>query len=270
MAKKQSDRELDYKKRDSEIAGSLGRALRLLANDFWSDPPARIKDIKLKKEGLILCLPFLNPLPTGDSGDRLASQQDIDRIRRGFIEFLRERDPVIRTLTSLFYSEFCEYLRLYEFRHFDVRLRKMIPTPGGKPFAGRPSLPIPDSKREKVRQEVNAMYNLASEIHERIVEWQRKNSTIDESAVRMKLNAVYREHPHRHLLRNIKTLPSKREHDGDASIIEPASWSLRDVAVIWTQEWLFDEHGMRYDRREIKRLLTRKPSQSPLPPPGRG
>jgi hypothetical protein len=270
MAKKKTDRALSYKKLDHQIAGSLGSALRLLANDFWNGPPARIKSISLEKEDLILRLPFLNPLPTGDSGDRLASQQDIDRIRRGFVEFLRERNSAIRNLSNLVYSEFCEYLRLHEFRHFDVRLRKMIPTPGGEPFTGRPSLPIPDSKKEEVRREVNAIYDVASEISKRIAEWQGRKPNISESAVREKLNAVYSDHRYWHLLQNIKALPSKREHHGNASIVEPASWSLRDVAVIWTQEWLFDEHGMRYDRREIKRLLTRRLSQPPLPPPRRG
>ena len=258
---------------DGHIAHSLGKHLQMLTDDFWSHAPARIEKINLRKDELTFSvrLPFLSPPAFGDSGDRLATQDEVDKIRIGFTEFLREGQLTRKRLASFFYHEFYDFLLGHSKTYrFNDDIRKRIGRPGEKRLAGRSALPIPKSRKEAVEEQVQMIRTVVLQIQKDVIAWKRKEPRIAKDAIldRLKLEYDRERFPwSRYAFRSVNTLPGKRTYlrkPGHSkkldpltrpSIAEPERWSVDDIAAKWTQDWFYAEHGNRYDLREIRQLL---------------
>jgi len=265
--------EPDKPKVDGYIARSLGSRLQMLTDDFWSQLPAQIEKINLTEHELTLSvrLPFLSPPPFGDLGDRLATQEEVDQIRAGFADFLREQQSVSRRLAGFFYSEFYDFLLGYsKIYRFNDDIRKLIKRPGERRLAARPSLPIPKSRKVAVREQLQIIYVAVLEMQKNITKWISKKPSITKDAIRDRLKLEYDREQYpwsRFAFRNVNTLPGKRAYGprpgnsknmdelSQPSIAEPERWSVPDIAAKWTRDWFFTEHGCRYDLRAIRKLL---------------
>jgi hypothetical protein len=161
-------------------------------------------------------LPFLSPLPSGDSGDRLATQEEVDQIRAGFADFLKERQLVGRRLAGFFYSEFYDFLLGYSrIYRFNDDIRKLIKRPGERRLAGRPSLPIPKSRKVPVRQQLQTIYAAVLEMQKKITEWKRQKPLITRDVIQDRLKGEYDRERYpwsRFAFRNVNTLPGKRSY----------------------------------------------------------
>jgi hypothetical protein len=245
-----------------DVARSLGRELQLLTNDFWRHVPASIENIKLRKNGLTLSvrLPFLSPPPFGEPGGRPATQKEVAEIRCGFVEFLREQQPVSRRLSGFFYSEFHTFLLGYcKIYRFDKDIRKRIEPPGERRFAGRPALPIPPSQKQAVKKQARTIFAAVLEMREAITRWKRKHPSIKQNTIKDRLASRYdcERYPWtRYAFLNV-TLRARRPDGTQASFAEPEKWSCPDIAAKWTQDWFHGEYGHNYDLREIKKLFRK-------------
>jgi len=264
---------------DQQVARWLGANLQMLADNFWYDLPAEIAKISLQGDELALCigLPFRKPFPSDEEGGWLSSQEDVDRIRIGFVNYLSEQPLVRRRLANLFYSEFHTFLIAHckRFR-FGEAIRAKIERSGARRLAGRPNLPIPKRATEDVRRQVGAIYSVVLQIQDKIKSWKKRTHSISENRILERLKAEYDSDKYpwsQYAFQNTKTLPAKRAYAADkgetpkddrltrASIAEPERWSARDVAAQWTQIWFYRENGEQYDLREIRKLL-RRPQKS--------
>ena len=247
---------------NGDVARSLGRNLQLLTNNFWRHVPASIENIKVGKSAVTVSirLPFVSPPPSGESGDRTGTQKEVDEIRSGFVEYLREQQPVSRRLASFFYSEFHAFLLGYcKIYRFDKDIRKLIEPPGERRFAGRPALPIPPSQQRTVKKQAKSIYAAVLEMREAITHWKRKKPSVTQNTIRDRLTSQYdcERYPWtRYAFLNV-TLRARRPDGTQASFAEPEKWSCPDVAAKWTQDWFHGEYGRRYDLREIKKLLRK-------------
>ena len=257
---------------DNHVARSLGASLQLLADSFWYDLSAHIKDVSLQEDELVLRieLPFRNPEPSDAPGDHLARQEDVDHIRFGFVRFLKEQPLIGRRLANLFYSEFHTFLMAQTKRfHFSDAIRAKIERSGERRLAGRPKIPIPKRAREEVKKEVNAIYKEVLKIQKTIKRWRKEAHGISKETIIERLKKDYDRDQYpwsRYAFQNIGTLPGKRAYEASLgqktsgfdrpSIAEPERWSASDIAALWTQTWFYREYGERYDLRAIKKLLN--------------
>jgi hypothetical protein len=256
------DAGLDKPTVNAHAARSLGRNLQLLTDDFWLDVPASIENINLEKRGLTLSLwlPFLSPPPSLESGDRPATQKEVDQIRIGFVDFLREQQSVSRRLAGFFYSEFYTFLLGYcKIGRFDEDIRKLIKPPGERRLAGRPTLRIPLSRKLAVKQQAQTIYAGVLEMQKTIMKWKRKKPSITPDEIRDRLAFEYdcERYPwSRYALRNV-LMKAKRPYESQASFAEPEKWACPEIAAKWTQDWFHGDCGRRYDLREIRKLLRK-------------
>jgi hypothetical protein len=253
------------------LATSIAADLRLLADNFWYDLPARITNVSFQEDQLVLrmALPFRNPQPSNEPGDWLARQKDIDHINLGFLGFLKEQPLIGRRLANLFYSEFHRFL-LRETKRFRLgdAVRTKIEGLGERRLAGRPKLPIPDRARDAVKREVRAIYGAVLEIQDKIKCWKKEAGNITDNQIRDRLKAEYdREHYpwSRYAFQVTRILPAKRAYGSykkqenhqltRPGFDQPERWSASDVAALWAQTWFYREYGELYDLREIRKLL---------------
>ena len=264
---------------DGRVAQWLGADLQMLADNFWYDLPAEIAKISLQGDELALCigLPFRKPFPSDEEGGWLSNQEDVDRIRIGFVNYLSERPLVRRRLANFFYSEFHTFLIAHTKRfRFGEAIRAKIERSGARRLAGRPNIPIPKRATEDVRRQVGAIYSVVLEIQYKIKSWKKRTHNISENRILERLKAEYDSDKYpwsRYAFQNARTLPAKRAYaaykDGTLKdhqltrpgVSEPERWSARDVAAQWTQIWFYRENGEQYDLREIRKLL-RQPQKS--------
>ncbi|HVB58047.1 MAG TPA: hypothetical protein VNE63_16690 [Candidatus Acidoferrales bacterium] len=237
---------------DNHISRWLAKDLKMLADAFLYESPADIKNISLHEDELLLCieLPFRNPLPSGEEGDRLAKQEDIDAIRIGFVTFLTEQTSVRRRLANFFYSEFRKFLQSHakHFRFSDAILAE-IERSGERRLSGRPSLPIPDRAKEDVKRIVTSIYEVLPDIQRKIKYWKQENGNITQQIILQQLKLAYDREQYpwsRYAFQNTNNtilLPGKRAYRSDRSkhekdresggpgFAEPERWSTPAVAA---------------------------------------
>lgn len=259
---------------ENQIARWLQADLKMLADDFWREWPAEVKNVSLQKNALLvqIKLPFRNPLPSEEGGEWLSSQKDIDRIRIGFADFLRENPSIRKRLANLFYSEFHTFLMAQTKRfHFSDAIREKIERSTARRLAGRPQIPIPERAKEDVKKTVRAIHKVVLEMQTKVKSWKKRAHNISNESILKRLKTEYdrEQYPWTRsvfVLQELTTLPGKRAyqfsrgldspHVTRPSVAEPERWSTPDIAAVWTQTWFYREYGERYDLRAIKKLLN--------------
>jgi hypothetical protein len=126
-------------------------------------------------------------------------------------------------------------------------------------FAGRREPHIPASQFDHLKQEAEAIFAWAREIHAKVKEWKKANGTLDERMVIDKL----RDENDRELYPWMKyfglcvrKLPRKRNwKGGHFSIANPANWSPVDLARVVMKDMLYHETGVQYPAGEIRKLV---------------
>jgi hypothetical protein len=262
---------------DSCVSRWLGADLQMLADNFWYNLPAKFTKISIQDDELAICiqLPFRKPSSSPGEGDWLASQEDIERIRIGFVNFLREQPLCRRRLANFFYSEFHTFLKAHTKRfRFSDAIVASIERSGARRLGGRPKIPIPDRAKQAARTQVRAIFGLLPEIQGKIKSWMKKASSTSNDQILERLKDEFDRERYpwiRYVFQGVKTLPAKRAYvsyrtetpkayrSARAGLGEPERWSAADVAAEWTQLWFYREYGERYDLREIKKLLRDTP-----------
>lgn len=259
---------------ENQIARWLQADLKMLADDFWQELPAEVKNVNLQKNALLvrIKLPFRNPLPSKEGGEWLSRQKEIDRIRIAFANFLRENPSITKRLANLFYSEFHTFFMAQTKRfHFSDAIREKIERSTARRLAGRPQIPIPESAKEDVKKAVKAIHKVVLEIQAKVKSWKKRTHNIRNKSILKRLKTEYdrEQYPWTRfvfVLQDLTTLPGKRAdefsrrlgilHVTRPSVSEPERWSTPDIAAVWAQTWFYREYGQRYDLRAIKKLLN--------------
>jgi len=180
-----------------------------------------------------------------------------------------EDEHVGREMAKFLHAELCRFLlkqtKAYRYTpdrlKDDVleRLERFCGTFSGQRFAGRREPHIPPSQFAQLKQQADAIFAWAREIHTKTGEWKKANGTLDEKMVINKLRDEYdrKRYPWmKYLGLCLRKLPRKRNwKGGQFSIANPSSWSAVDLARVVMKETLYHENGVQYPASEIMKLV---------------